>query len=77
VLENGKWLTVDANCVRPPLMDLSENNIRSGALLLFLFGYVRYRDKAGTVREMGFGRKFNPTTDRFDLLNDPEVEYGD
>jgi hypothetical protein len=75
-LESGEPLYATANFA-DPRTDPSEENIRSGASLLFLFGFVRYRDEAGTVREMGFGRQFDPKANRFRPLNDPEVEYGD
>ena len=75
-LESGESLHATVNFADPH-MDPSEENIRSGASPLLLFGYVRYRDDAGVVREMGFGRQFNQTTNRFRPLNDPEVEYGD
>jgi hypothetical protein len=76
VLESGDGLTADAN-ITHPLTDPSGKDIQSGALILFLYGFVRYRDDAGVIREMGFGRRFNPKTNRFHPLNDPEVEYGD
>ena len=75
-LQSGAALTAEARFVNPS-MDPSEENIRSGASLLFLFGYVRYRDEAGVIRETGFGRQFDPEINRFHPLNDPEVEYGD
>jgi hypothetical protein len=75
-LESGEPLYATANFA-DPRTDPSEENIRSGASPLFLFGFVRYRDEAGTVREMGFGRQFDPKANRFRPLNDPEAEYGD
>jgi hypothetical protein len=75
-LESGEPLHAAANFA-DPRMDPSEENIRAGTSPLFLFGYVRYRDEVGIVREKGFGRQFNSKTNRFDPLNDPEVEYGD
>ena len=63
-LQSGAALTAEARFVNPS-MDPSEENIRSGASLLFLFGYVRYRDEAGVIRETGFGRQFDPEINRF------------
>jgi hypothetical protein len=75
-LESGEPLYATANFANPHT-DPTEENIRSGASPLFLFGFVKYRDEAGVVREMGFGRQFDPKANRFRPLNDPEVEYGD
>ena len=74
-LESGDVLIADAYFADRS-MDPSEENIRSG-LTLFLFGYVRYRDEANVVREMGFGRQFDSDTNRFHPLRDPAVEYRD
>jgi hypothetical protein len=51
--------------------------IRSGALPLCLYGFVRYRDDSAVVREIGFGRVYNAATHHFTPLSDPEYEYGD
>jgi hypothetical protein len=75
-LESGEPLYATANFANPHT-DPTEENIRSGASPLFLFGFVKYRDEAGVVREMGFGRQFDPKANRFRPLNDQEVEYGD
>jgi hypothetical protein len=76
-LESGDFVADPDTFFASASIDPSEEEIRSGTSMLFLVGYVKYRDEAGVVREMGFGRKFDPKTNRFHPLKDPEVEYGD
>jgi hypothetical protein len=38
-------------------------------------GYVLYRDRNGTRRQVGFCREFNSVTGRWDTLKDDEYEY--
>ena len=44
---------------------------------LYVLGWVEYADDAGAIRMMGFCRKYNFLTERFERYADPDYEYDD
>jgi hypothetical protein len=43
----------------------------------YLIGYIRYEDDAGVLRYMAFCRRYNRMRRRFEMVDDPNYEYGD
>jgi len=43
--------------------------------LVYLFGYVQYRDAIGIVRRTAFCRRFEPVSRRFVAVDDGDYEY--
>lgn len=43
----------------------------------YFMGYIQYRDEIGILRFMAFCRRYNRQTRRFDIVDDPNYEYGD
>jgi hypothetical protein len=42
---------------------------------LFCVGYILYKDFNGRKRQTGFGRKYDPTSNRWVVIQDTEYEY--
>lgn len=60
-----------------PLLRPEITQIEEGVTKLFLYGYVRYRDEAGTEWSTAFCRRYNPISKRFDRVDDPDFDYAD
>jgi heme exporter protein D len=52
-------------------------HIQRGSMQLYIFGFVRYVDDNGTVREMAYGRKYDRVRKSFDAVPYVEYEYAD
>lgn len=44
---------------------------------MYVIGYIVYRGADDVLRHYTFGRKFDPSSTRFAIMNDPNYEYGD
>jgi hypothetical protein len=44
---------------------------------MFIRGILEYLDDNNVIRRTGFSRKYNPTTNSFSFVDDPEFEYED
>ena len=51
--------------------------IEGSTWTLYTFGTITYVDGNGVKRQMGFMRKYDPTTQRFRICDDPDYEYQD
>jgi hypothetical protein len=69
--------TVTSGQGSEPLLQPQIAGIESGTAKLFLYGYVKYKDDAGTEWLTAFCRRYNPRTKRFEKENDPDYEYVD
>jgi len=52
-------------------------NIGTGATVLYVLGRIGYTDDLGIYRWTCFCRKYNPTTERFTPIDDPDYENAD
>jgi hypothetical protein len=56
-------------------LDLDAALLTDDGVKLFCVAYISYTDDMGTVRQMGFCRQYNPETNRWIGVSDPEYEY--
>jgi hypothetical protein len=49
----------------------------AGQAFVYFIGYIQYADGIGVRRYMAFCRRYNRQTRRFEVVDDPNYEYGD
>lgn len=60
-----------------PLLKPQIDEIGAGVTGLFLYGYIRYKDEAGTEWLTAFCRRYNHIAKRFERVDDPDFDYVD
>ena len=60
-----------------PDSDLWEKLANPSSPAWHFVGYIRYQDARGTMRRVGFCRRYDYSLRRFVLVDDPSFEYAD
>ena len=77
VLEGGQNRQGVARSYSDKVGAVTLEQVNRNEASLFVIGYVKYKDDAGIVRELGFLRRYDPHLQRFKIVEDPDYEYSD
>jgi hypothetical protein len=72
----GEFTVLDATSDQP-VTEKDFFKLQSGDLIVFIVGQINYSDEAGTMRQTGFARGYDPKLGRFVPLGDPDYEFVD
>ena len=59
------------------IQDWQFDRLMNRKLFVYIIGGIRYKDGNGVPYETAFCRRFNPATDRFERVENPDYEYED
>jgi hypothetical protein len=72
----GEFTVLDATSDQP-ITEKDFFKLQSGDLSVFILGQINYADEAGTMRQTGFARGYDPKLGRFVAFADPDYEFVD
>ena len=67
----------ERNAIANRREDIMQRHIEQRGANIYLIGWIEYTDETNRLRKLGFCRKYNFVTDRFDKETDQDYEYDD